>query len=108
MSDNPYTSPEMRALWDHEKAQKEELAIPVVHLNGTSKDALVEQLRHALEAVNRASDAVASAAPHGRDYYVKADKDAYTVAARQHASRIIRLRDIAKELEEIGLGVLDQ
>jgi hypothetical protein len=84
------------------------LSIPTVHLNGTSKESLLEQLRRAVEAVNRASDAVSSASPHGRDYYVQADPDAFTMAARQHAARIIKLRDIAKELEDIAVGVLDQ
>lgn len=84
------------------------VSIPTVHLNGTSKDALVEQLRHAVEAVNRAIDAVSSAAPHGRDYYVQADKDAFTIAARQHAARVVKLSEVAKELETIAIGVLDQ
>jgi hypothetical protein len=46
------------------------LEIPTVHLNGTSRDELISQLRGAMEAVHAAEKALAQAGPHARDYYV--------------------------------------
>lgn len=44
------------------------LIIPVVNLNGTSRESLVEDHRKALDALKVAFDALSDIAPHGRDY----------------------------------------
>ena len=45
------------------------MMIPTVHLNGTGKAALVDGIEAAHRAVAAALDALAEAAPNGRDYY---------------------------------------
>lgn len=83
------------------------LETPVVHLNGTSKQGLLDQLREATRAINTAREKLHLAAPHGRDYYVR-DDDAYRRAAVQHRSRDERLGSVYDELMEIVRAVRDQ
>jgi len=47
------------------------LAIPTIHLNGTSADDLIEGLVRARHALNEAVSLLQDAAPNGRDYYVQ-------------------------------------
>lgn len=83
------------------------LAIPTVHLNGTSANELLSQLKDAYSAVRQATEKLQRAAPHGRDYYVQNDR-AYTLAREQHDQRLKALTDIASDLESIAIGVQDQ
>ena len=43
---------------------------PCVHLNGTSRDQLVENLSPVVQAIEYAYIALKQAAPNGRDYYI--------------------------------------
>jgi hypothetical protein len=46
-----------------------DLVLPTIHLNGTGRQALVEQLTAALDGLENALEKLRAAAPHGRDYY---------------------------------------
>jgi hypothetical protein len=83
------------------------LSVPTVHLNGTSRGELIEQLRNALTAVHDAERALELACPHGRDYYVQPG-DAIGEAMRQHAARLGKLSDVERELEQIAEAILEQ
>lgn len=83
------------------------LRIPTVHLNGTSKNQLLEQLCSAIDAVHAAGRALANAAPNGRDYYTQSG-DAIREATQQHEERMTKLRSVADDLEQIALAVSDQ
>lgn len=78
------------------------LMIPSVHLNGTSKRELLEQLEHAHLAVSKAMIELTKAAPNARDYYVKADTQAFNKAMDQHCARMKSLKSVLDELEEIA------
>jgi len=80
--------------------------VPTVHLNGTSRDELVAQLRTAIEAIHAAESALTKAAPHGRDYYPQGS-DAIRVAQQEHAARLVKLQEIESELTEIALAIMD-
>lgn len=82
------------------------LVIPTVHLNGTGKEGLVNQLMEAAFAVRNASEALAKARPHGRDYYVQADPDALRKATDQHEDRMHKLRQVYDELEHIAVKIV--
>ncbi|MBO0784324.1 MAG: hypothetical protein J2P37_36440 [Ktedonobacteraceae bacterium] len=84
-----------------------DLMIPVVHLNGTSRDELLKQITDAIEAVNTAMGALQKAAPHGRDYYVQSST-AIMTAMNQHYDRLEKLRDVRDELQRIGEAIIDQ
>lgn len=42
---------------------------PIVHLNGTSKQMLMDELEEAYYALNKAYDVIKQSGPNGRDYY---------------------------------------
>jgi hypothetical protein len=84
-----------------------ELMIPTVHLNGTSKQALLDQLGDAIDAVHEAGRKLAAACPNGRDYYTQGS-GATLLAVAQHEARMAKLKDVATELETIMGGVADQ
>lgn len=48
----------------------EKIITPCVHLNGTSKDALLDQLGEVYSALENARNMLKYAAPNGRDYYI--------------------------------------
>ena len=83
------------------------IAVPTVHLNGTSKQALLDQLQEAIGAIEDAGKALARAAPHGRDYYIQKDNP-INAAMDQHDARMEKLRSIVRELEFIAEQVVDQ
>ena len=84
----------------------EKLAMPVLNLNGSSAEDLIEQLSDACSAVGAAQDALAKASPHGRDYQLNPDD--YKLAREQHEARQMALRAIADELETIATHVYEQ
>ncbi len=78
-----------------------ELIIPCVHNNGTSRDDLLKQMFNAALAVQNAIDKLCDATPHGRDYYPLGDA-AFKTARDQHRSRLAKLNDVLQELQHIG------
>lgn len=84
------------------------LKVPSVHLNGTSKDELVETYDNAREALSAAYDALAKTVPHARDYYVQDDPNAAMTAHHEHMARIRKLADIQNELAYILIRVMKQ
>jgi hypothetical protein len=80
---------------------------PTLHLNGTSAAGLTEQIADAAGAVRQAIRAADAAAPNTRDYYPQGDH-AFGIAAREHASRIERLRAVLQEYEQAYEILQDQ
>lgn len=83
------------------------LKAPTVHLNGTAKTDLLEQLWAASCAVLNAIEQLQAASPNARDYYVQ-PAGTYEVAVDQHERRARKLHDVAQELAEISERVADQ
>lgn len=83
------------------------IAVPTVHLNGTSAKELLNQLKDAFTAVRQANEKLAQAAPHARDYYVQNDR-AYALAREQHVQRVKSLEAVAADLERIAIAIQDQ
>jgi len=86
---------------------QENITIPMVHLNGTSKKELLEQLENAYRAVVDAGRVLARATPHDRDYYVIGD-DVGAKARDEHYARMRKLADIERDLEKIAIGIDQQ
>jgi len=82
-------------------------ALPIVHLNGTGRDGLLDLYREAAFAVRGAMDKLALASPHGRDYYVSPDSTVYERARREHEARADRLRSVHDDLMALALHVGD-
>ena len=80
------------------------MQLPTIHLNGTSKERLIEDLCHASHALDAAYDALRQTAPNGRDYYPQGP-DALAKATDEHHRRLGRLDEIKKEVDELTLAV---
>jgi hypothetical protein len=74
--------------------------VPTVHINGTSGDDLVAQVRGAGEALWSALAAMQEASPNGRDYYPQGD-GALTEAGAEYADRVNRVYSVWQEYQEI-------
>ncbi len=82
---------------------------PTVHLNGTSKQALLDQQIDAINALRVAASAMRAASPHQRDYYVKKDQAvAWARAREEHVLRLRAIDALINELTEIAKEVADQ
>lgn len=84
-----------------------QLAVPTVHLNGTSKSELQKQIMDVCLALDQAEAVMCAAAPHSRDYYVQSDY-AYGTARTQHYNRLVTLQGIKKEYEQIWENLEEQ
>lgn len=81
------------------------LVIPTVHINGTGGIDLIEQYSDAMLAIEISLQKLPS--PHGRDYYLQ-DGYAVTKAILQRDAWATSLRQIYRDLEAIGMNVVDQ
>jgi hypothetical protein len=82
------------------------MQLPTIHLNGTSKAELIEQLCEASQAIDLAYSALKQAAPNGRDYYPQGP-EAYTAARAQHEDRLRRLDAVKAEIDELAMAISD-
>ena len=80
------------------------MTFPTIHLNGTSKERLVEDLCDACNAIDAAYEALKKTAPNGRDYYPQGP-EALERATGEHMLRLRKLDAIKGELEQIVLYI---
>ena len=62
---------------------------PLIHLNGTSRNELIDQACKAGQAVRLAYDACSNAAPNARDYYLR--EGSFGLAQAAHVARMSAL-----------------
>lgn len=74
------------------------LVLPIVHMNGTSKEELIAQRCELSQALSDAITALASAAPNGRDYYTV--PGLLQKATEQHRNRLSILTAMLGEIQE--------
>lgn len=77
---------------------------PTIHLNGTSREALLEAVCTAGQAVDEAMTALCKAAPHGRDYYPQG-AGALAEAEATHREWLAKLREVYDELMALALRI---
>jgi len=82
------------------------MTFPTIHMNGTSRDRLYEEICEVAGTVRAAIRAMESASPNGRDYYPQGPA-ALPAAAAEHRSRIERLSSVLAELQEIAEHIVD-
>jgi len=87
---------------------KKKLAVPTIHMNGSSPDHLADAIRDAALAVNDAMEKLVACAPHGRDYYVQQDPKALEIATAQHVARIAKLQSVYDELVAVWEKIQEQ
>ena len=69
---------------------------PIIHLNGTSREALSDALCEAYAAVNEALEKLRECAPNGRDYYPEPGR--MDKALAQHRTRQEHLQAVLDSL----------
>jgi hypothetical protein len=80
---------------------------PMVHLNGTSGEELIRQMRACVEALGGALNALYTAAPNARDYYPLGDC-AFATARAQHEGWIAAVADVQRACMALLDGIVDQ
>jgi hypothetical protein len=80
------------------------MTTPTIHLNGTSRESLLDGYRNAADALRGAIAALQQTAPHGRDYYPQGDNVLY-VATDEHYARLEKLQQVLNEINELALAV---
>ncbi len=84
---------------------------PLVHLNGSSAQTLLEGYRVAWDAVQAAVLATAATAPHGRDYYAQSTQDQsmpMKQAEEEHKKRMKALTSVLEQLDLLAKDVHKQ
>lgn len=81
---------------------------PIIHLNGTSGEELLNQAENAERALREAYDAICKAAPHARDYYVNQDPDAFRKARKAHDGHVDQLNDLITYYSTLAVFLQDQ
>lgn len=78
------------------------MEIPTIHLNGSSRNTLIEQYKAEYKAVDTALEVLRSnRVLHARDYYVQKDQFAFAKAVEQHSNRIKALTSVRDDLYTI-------
>ena len=77
--------------------------LPIVHLNGTSRDELIDLRRNAMSALHDALYFMAKMHPHGRDYYPV--DGLYEQALAQHAARVQAVESVYDSITEEALAL---
>lgn len=80
------------------------MTLPTLHMNGTTKDALIESLCSASQALDLAYQALKETAPNGRDYYPQGPA-ALNAATDEHLDRLRRLDGIKKEIDALTIAI---
>lgn len=80
------------------------MMVPTIHLNGSSREDLLERTTEAGRAVGDALDALERAGPNGRDYYPQGD-EAFLRANLEHVDRMRRIRSVLEELRELAEAI---
>ena len=82
------------------------MMVPTIHMNGTSKESLLDDACNVMNAIYKAIDVACAAAPNARDYYTQGN-EAYSKARDEHDARIERLEAVRKEYEALALAISD-
>ena len=81
------------------------VTMPIVTLNGSGVEDLIEQCDNVVRALGEAQEALYKASPHGRDYQGGGD---YSSARAEHNARIGSIDKMLKDYAEIQEYLYDQ
>jgi hypothetical protein len=81
--------------------------MPIVNLNGATKQSLADVRITARAALQEAMKALSECAPNGRDYQT-APAGEYEIALATYRARFAVLDKMANELEDEAIAILDQ
>lgn len=81
------------------------MILPIIHMNGTSKQELIEQRKTALHAISEALAALRKMSPNGRDYYPV--PGLLDLAEQVHSTRMYRIKEIHDEILAEAIAISD-
>ena len=82
------------------------MIVPTIHLNGDSRETLLDQCRKALVAIRDAITACREMHPNGRNYYPQGP-DAIGKAMSEHEERLSKIFDVRDDLERMMEAIAD-
>ena len=82
------------------------MIFPTIHLNGTSKQQLLDDYCDVSHALNAAIEKMIENGPNGRDYYPAGDQ-AFPQAIKEHYDRIEKLHAVKAEIDQIAEHIAD-
>jgi hypothetical protein len=82
------------------------MIFPTIHLNGTSKQQLLDDYCDVSHALNAAMEKMIENGPNGRDYYPQGDQ-AFQQAVKEHHDRIEQIHRVRLEIETIAEHIAD-
>jgi hypothetical protein len=80
------------------------MILPTIHLNGSSKESLLDQLADAHLALIMAENTLSNCAPNARDYYPQGE-DAFEAARQEFGNLTERLHGVRMEVLERFLAI---
>ena len=85
---------------------------PTVHMNGTSRQELLDQVCDTMTAITNAIRVLEQSAPNARDYYPQnrpeQTADPYRTANAEHCNRVATLAAVNAEFEDIAEHIAGQ
>jgi hypothetical protein len=87
-----------------------DLIVPVVNMNGNTREQLVEELQNAFDKVRDAQYAVLACDwSHGRNFQTLPDGNALAIVAREQKADIVRtLDDMHRQLLRLAFEISEQ
>ena len=82
------------------------MIFPTLHMNGTSKNQLLDDYCDMGHALNAAMEKMINNGPNGRDYYPQGDK-AFSIARQEHMDRIAKIHAVKEEIDQIATFIAD-
>lgn len=82
------------------------LIVPILNMNGTSREELVDQRRNVFDALGEAHRLLAEASPHGRDYQHDPSGEMFKAATKQHRRRRLLIEALRDELRDEVLAIM--
>jgi len=87
-----------------------EIVKPIININGTAKEDLIDSLIAASAGVQKASDAMRSCMPNGRDYqsYGQHSTLLCDLARDRHTAEMRKLQEIGAYLQQMVVAIVGQ
>lgn len=82
------------------------MIFPTSHMNGTSKNQLLDDYCDMGHALNAAMEKMINNGPNARDYYPQGDQ-AFSVARQEHMDRIAKIHAVKEEIDQIATFIAD-
>jgi hypothetical protein len=82
------------------------MIFPTLHMNGTSKQQLLDDCCDMGHALNAAMEKMIENGPNGRDYYPQGDQ-AFAQARKEHMDRIAKIHAVKAEIDQIAEHIAD-